>query len=649
MTERKRYVEDLKALYTNLFLDALSAFPTLGSDFEKDLSRLLTLIDDRGLHSVCEDLPAAGKHFDRCLSVGQYTRSGLPLTKRVSVTEQHPKFLRGLFKLIFDESGQLLKDYNDEAILFVRQIYYACKKMDYPCSDERVLHSVYEFVRTDEENPEPEEFWSNPTADFSEIRETFRGFAASEVYKQSFADAEVSVYADPSILLANLDTVSRFVSTSLGSYEPKDWCFRHGPGMVSDKDRYSNKYSWLNWSDRLENAFPIADCGYHNYASWANRVQCTEGEVGSEEPASRMVAVPKTLTKPRLIAGEPSEHQWCQQNIWHYFCTRVERSWLGAYITFRDQSRNQVFARQGSSSGEHDTLDLSSASDRVSCHFVGQLFRNNPELLLALQSSRTRFVRLDGIPYYRGPAVHTLRMFSTMGNACTFPVESIGFLTIILACVATQRKLRLTPRVLVDLAKEVAVFGDDLIVPNDSRPLVCVALEALGFRVNADKSFWIGKFRESCGVDAFNGVDVTPTYWKGPCTNGPESIASTVEVSNNFYKKWMLHTARYVAEAIERVEIPLITMDSGVCGFTSFVKPELGFTKNRYNEALQRWEAFVPMLLTSVRRTPITDDSALLQYFTENPEPHIAWSSGVMQKPRLKLRPRWVPLSDITS
>jgi hypothetical protein len=58
------------------------------------------------------------------------------------------------------------------------------------------------------------------------------------------------------------------------------------------------------------------------------------------------------------------------------------------------------------------------------------------------------------------------------------------------------------------------VFGDDILVPTAIAPSVMEDLETFGLRVNRLKTFVHGHFRESCGVDAFNGINVTPVRWK---------------------------------------------------------------------------------------------------------------------------------------
>jgi hypothetical protein len=445
-----------------------------------------------------------------------------------------------------------------------------------------------------------------------------------------------------STLLMNLDKISSFVATTLGRYDRTEWRFRHGPGAISERIGPTNKYCWSNWSNRLEVEYPIADCGFHNYCSWAGSSRLED--IGSLEPASRLLAVPKTFTGPRLIAAEPSEHMWCQQNLWHYMASRVQDSWISDFVRFRDQSRNQHLCRRGSEDGSLATVDLSAASDRVTCHFVGQYFRSNPGLILALRSTRTRYLRQEINP--RVESLVELRKFSTMGSACTFPIQSLAFLGICLAAVATKRGLKVSPRSIRALCGEVAVFGDDLIIPEDSRELLFQALEVLHFKVNVNKSFWTGRFRESCGVDAFMGESVTPAYWRNLCSSKPESIASTIEVRNNFYSKFLLRTSARIASTIPVTSVPSVAMNSGVCGLTSFTSRWLKRDK-RWNPQLQRIECKVRAFTARNPRTPITDDSALFQYFTESPSPHEKWVGGVAQRPELKHRLRWVALDDM--
>lgn len=645
----KSHIEELLLVFRCLFQDIENNYPTLQVSLRKDYETLERLAAERGLHLFCVDLPDVGKHLDRCVSEGQYSVARMPLTRRCPKSIMYPEFLSGLWGLVFDEDGHL-KEASDEQIMaysFMRQVYFLAKKVKLDCPSEVVADEVRDFACVDAELPEPESFWwcswahERPEAWYTE-NQPYLGFSRSEIYQRRASALGYEVNS----FLTKLDLVSGIVCSILGPYSPKDWDFKHGPGVVSERKGAVNKYLFVNWSPRLEAAFPIADFGFHNYSSWG-RWLVSEGEISSNEPSSRMISVQKTLTKPRLIAAEPTEHMWCQQNIWHYFRTRVQESWIAKFIRFSDQTRNQDLCRLASCTGSLATLDLSSASDRVSCHFVGQLFRTNIGLLTALRSTRTRFVTQDLA--HDVPGVITLKKFSTMGNACTFPVESIGFLCIVLAAIAARRGLPVTARTLIPLSSEVAVFGDDLIVPEDCRELVCQALEVLHFKVNTSKSFWNGNFRESCGVDAYRGVDITPVYWRTLTTCEPESIVSAVEVRNSFHKKGLWNTAAHIASTVTRGGIPVVSVDSGVFGFSAFSGPSVAGLKRRINWDTQQDE--VQLLTPSAKRRirEITDDSVLLQFFTEKPVPHLPWAGGTGLRPTLRLALTWVPMQDVVS
>jgi hypothetical protein len=65
--------------------------------------------------------------------------------------------------------------------------------------------------------------------------------------------------------------------------------------------------------------------------------------------------------------------------------------------------------------------------------------------------------------------------------------------------------------------EKLAVFGDDIICDSKATRHVISILQRLGFLVNENKSF-IGtqSFRESCGVYAYEGQDVTPVQFRLP-------------------------------------------------------------------------------------------------------------------------------------
>jgi hypothetical protein len=111
-----------------------------------------------------------------------------------------------------------------------------------------------------------------------------------------------------------------------------------------------------------------------------------------------------------------------------------------------------------------------------------------------------------------------------------------------------------------NVARRVYVYGDDLIVPADEVPVVTKTLEAFALKVNANKTFYSGKFRESCGMDAYNGVMVTPIYVRCMPPRGKQDhaeIVSYVSLANQLYKAGWWVLAKRVRSVVDKILGPL--------------------------------------------------------------------------------------------
>jgi hypothetical protein len=97
-----------------------------------------------------------------------------------------------------------------------------------------------------------------------------------------------------------------------------------------------------------------------------------------------------------------------------------------------------------------------------------------------------------------------------MGSALCFPVEALVFATLIFLGIERELRTSLSREALIKRFRErVRVFGDDLIVPRDFVLSVVDELHAFGYVVNTGKSYWTGRFRESCGREYYDGDDVS--------------------------------------------------------------------------------------------------------------------------------------------
>lgn len=209
-------------------------------------------------------------------------------------------------------------------------------------------------------------------------------------------------------------------------------------------------------------------------------------------PGNRISFVPKTAVTHRTIAIEPLLNVYAQLGIGRLMRNRLRRK---AGLDLDDQTPNQEFARRGSVDGSIATIDLSSASDTVARELVRFLLPDN--WFERLDEIRSKVGFLDGkwIRYEK---------FSSMGNGYTFELETLIFLGLALSCVRH-----------LDLDEfDVRVYGDDIIVPSGAYDLLEEVLTFCGFSLNGSKSFKSGRFRESCGKDYYDGIEVRPYFQK---------------------------------------------------------------------------------------------------------------------------------------
>lgn len=220
---------------------------------------------------------------------------------------------------------------------------------------------------------------------------------------------------------------------------------------------------------------------------------------------SRLTTVPKNEDTERTIAIEPSGNMCLQLAAGAYLEGTLRR--IGLDIR-NQQPKNKAMAKRGSQDGSIATLDLKSASDMISIDLVRALMPTCWfDLLMKLRSPQITVPR-DGKSGVGG-LQQELYMISTMGNGFTFPLMTL----LIVALIYGYRCTKGGPSLFIDWTN-TCVFGDDVIIPVHEYDGIVGVLEGAGLVINADKSFREGSFRESCGGDFLDGVDVTPFYVK---------------------------------------------------------------------------------------------------------------------------------------
>jgi hypothetical protein len=282
-------------------------------------------------------------------------------------------------------------------------------------------------------------------------------------------------------------------------------------------------------------------------------------------------------------------------------------------------------AKLGSLTGELATLDLSEASDRVTVQHVEDLLARWPLLREAVMAVRSTKAAVPGRFKHDPVRVVPLLKYASMGSALCFPIEALVFTTTVFVGVEQALNRPLTHRDIQSLVGKVRVFGDDIIVPTEYVQAVVQALESYGFRVNRSKSFWTGKFRESCGGDYYAGTDVTPVRVrrKFPVTRqDADEVISLVSLRNQLYSLGMWRTCVRLDSKIRKLlrNFPIVEPTSPVLGRnSSFLRPQAsGWDADRQ----------IPVVRGTVSRSiyaaeePLDGDGALLKFFLRDGENH---------------------------
>lgn len=222
--------------------------------------------------------------------------------------------------------------------------------------------------------------------------------------------------------------------------------------------------------------------------------------------------VPKSDDITRLIAIEPNLNMFFQLGLGTIIEQRLE-SFFGISLATQPD-KNRELARLGSIDESFVTIDLSSASDSLGLRMLEEVLPREVFSWLKLFRSPTAL--------YEGKLVE-LNMISTMGNGYTFPLETVLFSAVVSAA-ARVCGVKLT-RPFGNRLGSFAVFGDDIIVEASIASAVLRLLDLLGFKVNQQKTFVEGPFRESCGFDWFSGQNVRGIYLKSLSTQQDRYVA----------------------------------------------------------------------------------------------------------------------------
>lgn len=280
--------------------------------------------------------------------------------------------------------------------------------------------------------------------------------------------------------------------------------------------------------------------------------------------SNRVELVPKNWKTSRTIACEPEGNLPLQLAFDTYAKRRLRR--FG--IDLRSQSANQCLAKAASINNDFVTVDFASASDTISYNTVAWLFP--PEWFSYLDRIRS--------PRYRGCfGEGSYYKFSSMGNGSTFCIETLIFAA---ACYAVG-------------SRNFLVYGDDVIIEKEFYEDYLRLTRFLGFSINVSKTFHDGPFRESCGLDAFDGIDVTPTYIRN--IDGRKAVLC--HLVNSMARLTLLggHLERYLVNLIVSQKLPIVPFqESTLSGIWIYPEDARSLGVLRRKHGIDKFRAYVP-------------------------------------------------------
>lgn len=589
----KRNVSDYLELMQRIYEDACIKCTVDVSDL-RDMMTIRSRVESGGLSFLTIVLPKFCKDFEKSLANGFIDSKDFQYFRK---SRAIPAFLQGMLSHIFDQETGELKDVRSlkinhpsdsdftadvsTIIESVRQICLAFKKVEIPCSPEKEYAAYQSFKQNERE---------------------FEEFCLDE--------HEVAAFAALShVLWGHLDI----------NFDVSAIRCHHGPGATSERVSGNQKYRWKYWFDRLEPYFPLVGTGFPiGIPVDSEDLENVTIVPYEQEFPVRVVSVPKTLQSPRLIAIEPACMQYAQQGIRDYLYEAIANHPVTAgHVNFLDQSINRSLALKSSDDGRFATIDLSDASDRVPLSMVTVMLGWSGYLLESILACRSERAILP-----TGEVLPRLKKFASMGSALCFPIEAMYFYTICVKALLEERGLSCTPENVYKTSRDVYVYGDDIVVPTANAVSVLRHLQKYNCRVNTNKTFVTGRFRESCGIDAYGGYEVTPTYIRQEVPKNrrdAKAVVSWIAASNSFYKKGYWRTAQWIYNTLEAIigDLPYVAETSSGLGRISYLGYE---SVERWNRTLQRFEVKAWTPKPVYRTDRLGGYGALMKFFTSAPE-----------------------------
>jgi len=604
------------ALLRSLLIDFKRLNPGV-KGLDRDIITIEKRFENEGYSFLTITLLALDAALVRGLSSGQFA---CPLGFKTTKGGTIPRLFSGMFCKVFDPLTGLLVETPDLGVLKdLRTILLLFKKTQLSSEDEDLLHTkaVNEFYQCDD--------------------------TASRVIIPDRHDHLIG-------------RVCNIVLNTLNFKDIENAKYKHGPGAVKEGYKANEKFAALYgdlWREDLHlERFGLWGIG-ESHVSFQTESRSSvllsradelpEGSRGimrdlrkqKTQPFQRklrrvvplrslsssvnldrasgdiakLISVPKNSSSRRTITVEPMLKQYIQQGLNVLLRDAIlECKILSNCLALSDQSKNQKLAMEGSIHDNWATIDLKSASDLLSTSLVKSIFRHHNQFLGHMMDCRSPFVECKDKPTL------ILGKFAGMGNALTFPVQSVCFAVVCIAAILDSEGVNPTYWNVRRASRRIRVYGDDIIIQRKYAHHCVEWLQDVGLKVNVKKSFLVGNFKESCGVDAFRGVDITPLYIKhrpDQITADPSVIAGFVSLSNHMWLAGLYSASTWLKEKVEDLlgkSLPLVSSSSGSLGWHTRLD---AMTAHKWCPRTHRFLTRT-LALTSIKRSDKLDGYAAL-------------------------------------
>ena len=593
-------------------------------------------LDSEGSGFLTKTLPRLGKALDKCLA-----QSGIPMQSSSELGFQpklaiesnaegdeslqllgYPRFLGELFGQILDKDGIPLPDPCTNSIKDVRQILYLFYKYELPYTDEQENAVISSFEKTEDDL---KTYWDRFPVVLEADGETLSLTDQLEANDPGYDDISYYNSVKPNTRFRFNPPLEGDVGSSgstirgydkltivrrarnllkrlFCSFDCKDIYPKHGPGSVATRQIGPDKYKWNNVCSRITDMYAFDTYFCASLGHVCDEYRTFDG-IGTVDLSARVVLVPKDSRGPRLISCEPVDFQWVQQGLGRAIVEHMERHPLSKWnVRFSDQQPNRIGALLGSLNGRYATLDLKEASDRVSVDLVRLIFPS--ELYAHLVSLRSLSTELPS-----GKVIN-LRKFAPMGSSLCFPVLALTTWALLTAASPDA------------YARErVYVYGDDVIVQTTEVENAISTLESFGLLVNRDKSCTSGFFRESCGMDAYKGYDITPvklkTVWSS--NRRPSVLSAWISYANSMWDRRNYCVYNKIVDGLLSPIYGPLPSEQAVLTALALAGDNLPQNRipRRVNADFQKVEHYIWDIRTPVQRYENLGWIQLLRYFSE--------------------------------